>query len=256
MRGGKNKKLATVFVGCCLVSCCLGCYGPWVRHGVLLRGDWSLECNRVPWLDRRSSSRAERCDSQGGQECGPALPPVRLPEFPAELPGDAGGPQPAAYQACTSHSCGASPGRVCRKCGLPERPVQAAVNYQNHPRFHPVPTRPVFSRRDDDGRLDRPCGLQPSRVSNAVPDPTASPDRRPGPIEITPPAPVPEEIQTPAPEPQQIDQGEQQDRVTKAPRRLPKGATPPSWVFDPLGLDRLRVQLEAQSRSAGSSVKR
>src|SRR5512139_544171 len=44
------KPLAWIAVGCLLLPGWLGCVWPVDRHGVILRGDWSLELNRVPWL--------------------------------------------------------------------------------------------------------------------------------------------------------------------------------------------------------------
>lgn len=151
-----------------------GIYNP--RHGMILRGDWSLEMNRVPWLN----SRTQSYDEVGRAGCseGMILQPPAQPESCVEVSGMPGacGPQMAA------HRCPPPP-LVCRKCagahgaGAAASPPQQQVALS---RFHPVPTRPVFTPWNcptaDPGvgspQEQQAPGMQPPR--ELIPTPAAS----------------------------------------------------------------------------------
>lgn len=105
------------------------------RHGMILRGDWSLELNRVPWLN----SRTQNYDETGGESCGPGMA-LQPPE------GCAGASRtPIACPSPVAHTCPRG-GVLCRTCGR-QSPVSPSSTEQQlgYSRFHPVPTRPVFT---------------------------------------------------------------------------------------------------------------
>lgn len=117
----------------CVIATSSGCgiYNP--RHGTILRGSWSLECNRVPWLNSRTRSYDEVGESGCGQ--GMVTPSVM---------GGVDASSSAAYPTQpAAHVCASGP-LACRTCGAASAaappPQQMA-----HSRFHPVPTRPVFT---------------------------------------------------------------------------------------------------------------
>ena len=106
---------------------------------MILRGDWSVELNRLPWLNSRANTYQD-C-SNGETECagssgfGAGLPTKDLPD--ANQTGNS---------PCRSSTC-----EICRGSGpemVPESSAES-TGYHNHPRFHPVPTLPVFLPRPD-----------------------------------------------------------------------------------------------------------
>jgi hypothetical protein len=126
--------LLVAFSGC-------GCW-PRPRHGVIIRGDWSLELNRIPWLASRDDTYQEPFSVVA--DCATDCP--QTGEASAGL--TTGGP-PAARPSPGETSCRT---RRCRTCGQltcagPVQPNGAKEEYL-HSRFHPVPTRPVFSTRE------------------------------------------------------------------------------------------------------------
>lgn len=114
---GRTRCCRRALLGCALIVLITGCcYRP--RHGVVVRGDWSLELNRVPWLVNRTQSLGEYSVPQDG------CPAHGAPVGPAAGPG-------RCWQ------CGRLLG-----CGAGE--AEGEAGDQAHSRFHPVPTRPVF----------------------------------------------------------------------------------------------------------------
>ena len=232
-----RKLIGMVLIGSSLVVVNLGCR-PNQRHGLILRGDWSLECNRTPWLSGRETTIQE--SSGGGQGCGGQGCVNTLgeefggqPAFPTEAPvlieGQQTGHMSPGVPGTCNH-CGRATfvNRACRTCGKHGRSANAEVGYYNHPRFHPVPTRPVFAPRANE--FSAPYGRvmhgQPVRTQAGIP--STSTQMGPTQIELTPPVPVPEEIRAPRPEAQPSE-----DRVTTAPRRLAGTPRPFSWIFSP-----------------------
>ena len=110
-----------------------------------------------------------------------------------------------------------------------------------YPRFHPVPTRPVFAAV---GYLD-----EATFASHSADEPVATAGERALEIEVLPPAPVPEEILNPTANPGP------QDRMTQVPRRLVGKASDASWVF-PVptgsGSDRLVDRRNPSGPASGS----
>lgn len=116
------------------------------------------------------------------------------------------------------------------------------------PRFHPVPTRPVFA----------PPGVMPpfsatSLLQGMDDRPGAGPKGRPFKVEVLPPAPVPEEISRPPVEPRPEPAPE--DRMTGLPPSTAGPAAQPSWIF-PLPADpavgRVASYPDRPGRSEGS----
>jgi len=119
-----------VAIGACVfMMAAVGCRYNRPRHGFVLRGDWSLEFNRVPWL--ASHGPEYQCPYPS---CPPGMPihqPMVEPH-PAVPGGGQGDGRPVE---------GADAPQACSQGG-------AAAGPYVHPRFHAVPTRPAFSRPD------------------------------------------------------------------------------------------------------------
>jgi len=244
----KSGPIRIIVAGCFVALCCSGCYYVRPRHGLIVRGDWSLELNRLPWLTDRSTTQNERSQSDGGRGC--AIPPGGPPVFPMEGCGEASAGQPIGYEVpCpTGAHVTPVPGRrclVCSNCGRHASSATAEVGYQNHSRFHPVPTRPVFSSRDNE---------QSDVVSATALQEMLAPGKAatggPSSIRITPPAPVPEEIKAPRPEPKS------RDRVTQAPRRLDTAENSSSWVFGSPEPGKTELKFGARPKPAGRPIVR
>jgi len=217
----RKTALGVVLGGCLLLLGSTGC--AWQQHGVIMRHECTWELNRVPWLQRRMTSYAE------GSQCSPGcLPPAPggcvaepLPTAapPPMIPQAEQAAMPAASdcQLCASQAPGRRI-RPCRGCGrgfLAAAPVAVAAETAHYvpPRFHPVPTRPVFapeaSPAPEVHRLMQPPG-------GTMPAPQ---------IEIVPP--MREVIPTPP------ASAADEDRVTQTPRRLAVRSRGSSWIFNP-----------------------
>ncbi|MFH1264529.1 MAG: hypothetical protein ABIK89_02295, partial [Planctomycetota bacterium] len=158
------------------------------RHGLIVRGDFALELNRIPWLASRGDvyeeSSAAALDCPAGCSAGcleDGADALGLPMVPEV---DAG--------ACLGGRC--KTGVLCRHCSNRGAggPPPSAVAETGHSRFHPVPTRPVFLPL-----TDRYAAVE------AETDRSKS-DQTPPPRQQDEPAPLPpamEVIPTPAPNP-------------------------------------------------------
>ena len=176
-----------LLAGVGIMVVCGGC-GPLVRHGVVLRGHWQLELNRTPW--------------DGGPEAVTACVPTVDSTATAEHAGEAG-----------IEDVGALPllGRPLLGIGTRLlRPAATAtpVETYEHPRLHPVPTRPAFRYRAE---LDPPLWDEPPLPlpAPAMP-PLRSPDRAAD------------------------EKGTPNDRRTEAAGRLPGAESPPLPPLAPL----------------------
>ncbi len=114
----------------------------------------------------------------------------------------------------------ASGGHLCRKCGkaIPGGENGGApVAYYNHPRFHPVPTQPVFTPR-----CDMMAAMPGNQGMDSLPGPP-QPMLRPVP---STPGKSPEEIPVPLPALPRTEQGASvPGQLATAP---PEGS---SWLF-------------------------
>ena len=162
--GGRTRCCRRALLGCALLLVVTGCcYRP--RHGVVVRGDWSLELNRVPWLVNRTQSLGEYSVPRDGcladgAPMGPAAGPGHCSRCGRLLGG--GAAQPDGEAGCQAHS-----------------------------RFHPVPTRPVFQAPVEHySPIARPEGEQESGAADANRVQTG-PSGAPPPVELIP-APMPD----------------------------------------------------------------
>lgn len=185
----------------------LGCGWHRARHGLILRGDWSLEVNRVPWgrTTVQQACTEEACATECEEDCGPA-PAVNA------VSGGPCGP---------SGHCGPLGAGGCRACRKPLRgeggspAAVAQAGYYNHPRFHPVPTRPVFSPQPN---------LADPAVPAVIPDTAVELQAPTAPM----PAPLPQPEAIPAPAGNSSSQWRsKQGRTTTVASREP------SWIFTP-----------------------
>ena len=119
---------ATLLTVACVVAASSGCGIFHPRQGTIVRGNWSLECIRVPW-----NSGTPSCGEVGEAGCDQGM----MVE-PSAVSGVAGG--------CPTRLAGAGP-LACRTCARPgpTAAVSQAPQQMGHSRFHPVPTRPVFT---------------------------------------------------------------------------------------------------------------
>ncbi len=142
-------------------------------------------------------------------------------------------------------------GPPCRGCLLLRQQLRAMVEvvdvdvrYRAASRFHPLPTRPVFSPR-----YGEPPPIVPNSVStdDSAPIP---PGNAPAPVRKSPPASLPEQIDTPTttlrsaatpdrrasrlPESDhRASRLPESGRVGQAPRRLDMASRSPGWIYSP-----------------------
>jgi len=117
---------------CSAAGCCS-------KNGYILRGDWSFELNRVPFLASNGptyqSSECGDCTAVDSQ-CAPACAHGAACDGPR-------GATRAIPHRCQHHGAPYHEGPVGDEMHppMPEPPPPA---HAAHARFHPVPTRPVF----------------------------------------------------------------------------------------------------------------
>lgn len=226
----KTGLVALICLGYCLVLACSGCAYQRPRHGFIVRGDWSLELNRVPWLKGRPTV-CQEC-SGPGEECTPACRPVpgceeALPAKPAEeapSPGQADSQIPWPPETDEA-SAAAAPGDregICSTCGGRGLPLLAGVVPAGyiHPRFHPVPLQPVFYPAEGQA-----VGLNHGMGPEGGGPPPMPPREGTPRIEMVIPAPATEHIPPPKAD------SEEEDRLARVPRRVETASQPRSWIF-------------------------
>jgi len=128
-----------------LLAGCLGFSSGCCRPGYVLHGDWSFGLSRAP---------QPGCQSQPGCECQPGCqhrPGCQCqPGCGCQAKGNCPGQGSTAGQVGSPDGkASASQGAGRKGCPLGKRGAIAGVPGptgpdQGHPRFHPVPTRPVF----------------------------------------------------------------------------------------------------------------
>ena len=192
-------RISVFVIACCLLPMAAGCMRLPVRHGMIVKGDWSLEMNRIPWMKSRDNvyqQQPSECATVEGIcameidspfATGPASIPSSLPI--ACHSGNAG---------CGSAACG-----------------EPTVGYQAHARFHPVPTRSVFASEPS---------LAPAMIERT--SPAALPPVRRTPQSLEPPPLPPETEAIPAPRPASPESSNGQTAVHRE-----TGSRQVSWVF-------------------------
>lgn len=200
MRWVRQKHILRVLIAGWLWFTVVGCCPP-VRHGVIFRGDWSLEMNRVPWLTNRVDTHheysegtvgclldgcADGCVDEGEIQSGFDAPGdfSNVPTMAAPPPNEG-----ASNTTCTGTTCG-----ICQDGGHSREKSSVELGYHNHPRFHPVPTQPVFSPRPErysmiDSRMYAE-NVEPASSAETFSEPTPLPA---GKEVIATPVPIPDE---------------------------------------------------------------
>ena len=115
-----------------------------------------------------------------------------------------------------------------------------SVGYHNHPRFHPVPTLPVFLGRPDRFSM---TDLGPPPEVHRTPVPTGA--ERP-PISPAPQDPKPEVIPAPP-------AGSPQGRKLRGPDRQEAFGGVPHWIFRP-AVDHRRDLMTPAQRNAETGI--
>ncbi len=238
-----------ICVGYCLILACSGCRCPNPRHGVIVRGDFSLELNRIPWMKKRGTEYQE-CSAQG-EGCatgyrpqpgyGADSTPEAFPGVPNPVPPD--GDVPAAPQIPDASAMipAGDPYQICR--GLGGRlPLGTGIVAGRAPlaRLHPVPVQPVFSSGVAQATY-RESGMVPESGMDVPPMP---PDEGVPRIEIVVPAPPVEEIPRPKTESQR------RDRVTRRPETASRLG---SWIFNTAPDSRYAGQRISARRGRGAN---
>ncbi len=192
-----------LLIGCCLVTGSVGCMRLPIRHGMIFKGDWSFEMNRIPWMKGRGDVYQEPSECEVVQT-------VCATEI--DSPFASGRPGLAARAHCREPGCGLA------AHGPPDSGPTAG--YHNHARFHPVPTRSVFSPQ---------AGMVPERVEQTRPP--ALPPVRSVPKSLDPPTPSKsEDIPTPAPMPAPLPTESPNGQATAHSHG---GSRQVSWIFSP-----------------------
>ena len=235
----KRRSVGLLTLACLLlVTYAGGCHWARPRHGVILRGDWSMELNRVPWLAHRADVHEECSVSECATGCVPVGEGGADGEFGSG--GGCEGPTVAAPPA-DDLSGPVCRGGVCRRCRacrglLGAGPVQPAVALSyRHSRFHPVPTRPVFLARPED---DAPAKTDLDALwERGLDVECLAPD----------PAPLPPKVEViPTPEPDPYANWKAKPAKGDAARLRPV-----SWMFSVP--DGRVAELPAESRGAGQA---
>lgn len=223
---GFTKAVCLAAVAATVLASSSGCVRYRPRYGVILRGDWSLEMNRVPWLGNRTQAYEEAtqgsCEPAASCEAVEPAPALNSNTVPTSCDGTASSPS-ESYQTC---GLGARflGGRLLARPALPVQTTAPA----RFPRFHPVPTQPVFSRSELASTEPAGAAAPADAGGHPAPLPPATFSGRKGPAAIPtpvgPPPPSsgqkgPEAIPTPAGQPAAAAGG--------------GGAQAGSWVFRP-----------------------
>ncbi len=132
-------------IGLGLLTSLGGCHVPNPRHGIIFRGDWTLELNRVPWMAERGGDSYQQpstpCDScpSVGDSCQSERSKANM--------------APGISEVCDGDNCNPALHCVVKPCLSQSFPapyppqMSKAPSGGGHSRFFPVPTRPAFSRR-------------------------------------------------------------------------------------------------------------
>lgn len=201
---GKGR-MGVFVVVCCLLPTWTGCLHLPVRHGMILKGDWSLEMNRIPWLKGRDNVYQEPSECGVGQGmCAAEIDSPFATGVASSTP---------VMARCGPAGCGSAVHG------------QSAVEPQPHARFHPVPTRSAFSATPNFAPM-----------MNAPMGPMALPPAESAPERLQPP-PLPTETQvipTPGPRSPEVPNSQTAVEGETASQQV-------SWIFHPatVGIDSL-----------------
>jgi len=206
-------------IACCLLPTTVGCMRLPVRHGVIVKGDWSLELNRIPWLKGRDNvyQQPHVCET-----------PQNVCATEIDSPFVTNSARISSPLSTVCH-CGNAGCGAAAQC-------ESTVGYQAHARFHPVPTRSVFASGPS---------LAPAMAEQT--SPTALPPVRGTPQSLEPP-PLPPEtevIPTPPASPES-----QKDQTAVYRETDPR---PVSWVFSPATTGSESVRDDDQRYAAGGA---
>jgi hypothetical protein len=133
MRNGAIVAVAALVLSSLAGGCCCR-----TRKGIVLRGDWSLELNRVPHMQSNGPTYSGDCSAPMPCGCADGSCHGGVPSGGYEVldgsgyPGGAGGAGGSG-----GHGGGGAEGGL--PMPTPPQPTPAAQS-----RFHPVPTRPAF----------------------------------------------------------------------------------------------------------------
>ena len=143
---------AAALAACCLLSAGGGCC---VKKGFVVRSDWSLEVNRVPWMTGHGAKYEEckSCPAKDGKDSD------------KNCPAD-GGHGPADQQA-----------------GPPQEPLPGPPG---HSRLHPVPIGPAFGPMPSEPQpAPHDAALEPPEAADK---PSLDGPREPAQEELRPPS--------------------------------------------------------------------
>ena len=213
----RMERIGVFVVACCLLPTTVGCMRFPVRHGMIVKGDWSLEMNRIPWMKSRGNAYQQAPEAGTTQN-------MCVAEI--DSPFAAGGARiPSGLpMACGKGGCGSA-----AQC-------ESTVGYQAHARFHPVPTRSVFANEPTfaptTSEQTRPVTLPPA-------------GRTPKLIEPPPLPPETEVIPAPPASPETPKDQAAAHRET--------GLGQMSWVFSPTTAGNESVPDDAPRYAAGGA---
>ena len=195
-------RIGVFAVICCLLPTSAGCLHLPVRHGMILKGDWSLEMNRIPWLKGRDNAYQD----PSGCEPGPSMCAAEI-DSPFATAASSPTPAMAGYRAANCGPAG---------CG-PTGHGQSAMAPQPHARFHAVPTGSAFSATPNF-----------SPMMNVPISPPSLPPVKSAPEPLRP-SPLPTESQTiPTPRPISPEVPNSQAAVARK-----EASQQVSWIFNP-----------------------
>jgi hypothetical protein len=220
----RRAALRIATVGILAISLC-GCSRINPRHGLILRGDWSFEVNRIPWMAGHNAR-------------------YQTPWSPCGPPGDpdACGLNACGGNPCSDVSCGATPCGHAGCAKAPNSPIhptpaleESCIDYGHHPRFHPVPTKPAFS----------PRGPSLSGVGSSHGSSSGASDLR------SPHATLAEPEVIPSPKPDSSG-----ETTPAEPRRLAKPEAESAWIFAPPANSDADTQLARRRSQAARAALR
>ena len=214
-------RIGVVVIACCLLPTAVGCMRLPIRHGMIVKGDWSLELNRIPWMKARDNVYQQPSERGTIQDfCATEIDSpfaTNAVRIPSPLPTEG---------HCGNAGCGSA------------AHGESIVGYQAHARFHPVPTRSVFASEPS---------LAPAMNERTSPA-ALPPPARSTPKSLEPPPLPPETELIPTPPPALPESPKDQAAVHREtdPRQM-------SWVFSPATAGSESAPYDDQRHVAGGA---